>query len=143
MPLTLLLDSPISLLKRLSPRGRTVGPIQRFSAVRRLVQLSLLAICVFLPWPSWAMDLNTASSDALQSLRGVGPRMAERILAERDRSPFVSLEDLAQRVRGVGPATVERLRAQGLTIGDGRHRPTPSQAPERPQSRLGPSVVVP
>lgn len=105
--------------------------------------LALLAALYLITWPAWALDLNTASSEALQSLRGVGPRMAERILLERERSPFVSLEDLASRVRGVGPATLDKLRSQGLTVGESRHRPVSSSIPERPQSRLGPGIVTP
>jgi hypothetical protein len=51
-----------------------------------------------------------ANAIELQGLPGIGPVLAQRILAERVRGPFQSLEDLAERVRGIGPRTVERLR---------------------------------
>jgi competence protein ComEA len=56
------------------------------------------------------VDLNTADAAALESLPGVGPVLAARIVAYRDSvGPFASPEDLV-RVRGVGHATLERLR---------------------------------
>jgi len=55
------------------------------------------------------VDLNAADLEALISLPGIGPAIAERILVARREQPFTSVEDLA-RVRGIGPATVERLR---------------------------------
>jgi competence ComEA-like helix-hairpin-helix protein len=56
------------------------------------------------------VDLNRADLDALQTLPGIGPAIAERILVTRREQPFTSIEDLT-RVRGIGPATVERLRS--------------------------------
>jgi|GEM_PF-887840 len=56
------------------------------------------------------LDLNQANAIELQGLPGIGPVLAQRILAERVRGPFQSLEDLAERVRGIGPRTAERLR---------------------------------
>jgi competence protein ComEA len=55
------------------------------------------------------VDLNRAGIDALQTLPGIGPAIAERIVQARKEQMFTSVEDLV-RVRGVGPATVERLR---------------------------------
>ena len=62
------------------------------------------------PWPDMRIDINTADAAELNVLPGIGPRLAERIVADREaRGPFASLDDLA-RVRGVGPRTVERIR---------------------------------
>ncbi|MBU0512071.1 MAG: helix-hairpin-helix domain-containing protein [Chloroflexi bacterium] len=51
------------------------------------------------------INLNTAHLDALTNLPGVGPAMAERIVAAR---PYQAPEDLLH-VSGVGPALLERL----------------------------------
>jgi competence protein ComEA len=57
-----------------------------------------------------AVSLNSASAAQLNALPGIGPALAERILAERqERGGFVAVEDLLG-VRGIGPATLERLR---------------------------------
>ncbi|MHB1063660.1 MAG: helix-hairpin-helix domain-containing protein [Georgenia sp.] len=56
------------------------------------------------------VDLNTAGRVELDALPGVGPVLAERILAWRDlNGPFTSVEDL-DAVSGIGPAMMERLR---------------------------------
>jgi competence ComEA-like helix-hairpin-helix protein len=56
------------------------------------------------------VNLNQADATALAALPGVGPALAQRILAHRQQSgPFASLDDLTQ-VRGIGPALVTRLR---------------------------------
>lgn len=65
------------------------------------------------------VDLNRAGIDELQRLPGVGPVIAERILAARQKQVFTSVDDLI-RVKGVGPATLERLRPLA-TLGSG-HR---------------------
>lgn len=55
------------------------------------------------------IDLNRASAAELELLPRVGPRLAERIVEERERGgPFRSVGDL-ERVRGIGPRTVERI----------------------------------
>jgi competence protein ComEA len=56
------------------------------------------------------INLNTATAAELELLPGVGPRLAERIIAHRSaHGRFVSVNDL-DKVPGVGPRTLERLR---------------------------------
>ena len=64
------------------------------------------------------VDINTAGPQELQSLPGVGPVIAERILSARSKQTFTSVDNLV-RVGGIGPATVERLRPY-VTVGRGR-----------------------
>jgi len=52
------------------------------------------------------VELNSASFEELQTLPGIGPKLAERILAHR---PFKTVEDL-DKVPGIGAKTIERLR---------------------------------
>lgn len=55
------------------------------------------------------VDLNAADGAVLQTLPGVGPATAEKIIAHREQvGPFQSLTDL-DAVSGIGPATLERL----------------------------------
>lgn len=56
------------------------------------------------------VDLNSADEAALNTLPGIGPALAGRILAWREEhGPFTSVEELDE-VSGIGPAMLERLR---------------------------------
>ena len=58
-----------------------------------------------------AIDLNRATSEELEQVRGIGPALAARIIARRDEvGGFGRVEDLIE-VRGIGPATLESMRA--------------------------------
>ncbi|MDN3480297.1 helix-hairpin-helix domain-containing protein, partial [Curtobacterium sp. APC 4022] len=56
------------------------------------------------------VDLNTADATALETLPGIGPALAERILAWRDEhGGFRSVEDLLE-VSGIGEGRFAELR---------------------------------
>jgi len=56
------------------------------------------------------LDLNRSSAKDLESLPGVGPVLARRIVAHRERhGPFRAAEELLA-VRGIGPRLLARLR---------------------------------
>ena len=56
------------------------------------------------------IDLNTADTDTLQRLPGIGPALAERIVKDRAANgPFATVDDLT-RVEGIGEKTVEAIR---------------------------------
>ena len=79
-----------------------------------------------------AVDVNTASDDALRGIRGVGPAKARAIIDERNaHGPFKDGADLARRVKGLGGSTVERLQAEGLTIGAAKPAPATPGAPPK------------
>jgi competence ComEA-like helix-hairpin-helix protein len=55
------------------------------------------------------VDLNTAGPRELTRLPGIGPELASRIIAEREKNgPYASLLDF-QRVRGIGPKKAAML----------------------------------
>lgn len=57
------------------------------------------------------VNLNTATQEQLETLPGVGPGLAKRIIAARGKAHFTCLEDL-DHVSGVGPALLDKLRDQ-------------------------------
>jgi competence protein ComEA len=60
--------------------------------------------------PGARVDVNRATAAELETLPGIGPVLAARIVAHRDeRGPFTSVDDL-QSVRGVGPSLLADLR---------------------------------
>jgi competence protein ComEA len=60
---------------------------------------------------SGKVDVNSASAAELASLPGIGDSKAAAIIAEREKKPFASVDDL-ERVRGIGARTVEDLRSK-------------------------------
>lgn len=56
----------------------------------------------YLPMKSEQMiSLNKATKEELMTLKGIGEKTAERIIAYRDTSPFTCLEDV-MKVKGIG-----------------------------------------
>lgn len=61
------------------------------------------------------ININTATSEELQTLDGIGPVTAEKILTYRDRNgAFQNIEDL-KNVDGIGDKTFENLK-EHITI---------------------------
>jgi competence protein ComEA len=65
------------------------------------------------------INVNIASFEDLQRLPGIGPKMARRIIDERQKAPFRSVAEL-RRVPGIGPKTLERLRPYVIVRSDAR-----------------------
>lgn len=60
--------------------------------------------------PPAVVNLNTATGEQLDTLRGVGPATASAIIEWRtNNGPFKTVDDLEQ-VPGIGPAKLEQLR---------------------------------
>lgn len=56
------------------------------------------------------VNINTADTTALESLPGIGPSLAQRILDYRQiHGPFARIEDI-QEVSGIGPATFAKIQ---------------------------------
>ena len=56
--------------------------------------------------PQGLLDLNSATEKELQSIKGIGPVLAARIIAGR---PYKSVDDL-QKVKGIGQKILEEIR---------------------------------
>lgn len=60
--------------------------------------------------PDSAIDPNLSSQEDLETLPGIGPVLAQRIIAyRRVHGPFKKIDDLRQ-VSGIGPKKLEKLR---------------------------------
>lgn len=60
--------------------------------------------------PTGLININMASASQLDTLPGIGPSLAQRIIEYRETvGPFLRIEDI-QNVSGIGPATFEKLK---------------------------------
>lgn len=88
-----------------------------------------LLLGLWLPVAHATIEANQASADDLESIKGIGPSTAQRILQQRRARPFGDWGDLILRVPGVGEKRALRLSDQGLRVqGQAYQRPTREQS---------------
>lgn len=85
--------------------------------VSGLVKILLFAASLFLFNPSFAeqpsavININSASIEQLESIKGIGNKKAQAIIEFRNQNgEFASLEDLT-KVKGIGEKFIEKNRA--------------------------------
>ena len=75
--------------------------------------------------PALALEANAASRAELESLKGVGTGLSQKLVDARQARAFVDWADLMKRVPGVRAATAARLSAGGLTVAGAPYSPQP------------------
>lgn len=84
--------------------------------------------------PAAPVNLNTADSEQLQLVPGIGPATAEKILQMRKAyGSFKSVDDLLA-IRGIGPKRLEKMRKY-LTVSK-----PPTNRPATPASATKPAA---
>jgi len=64
-----------------------------------------------------AVNINTATSTELQTLKGIGPKKAKAIINYRNKNgKFKSLKDL-ENVKGIGPEIVKKVKRDASVSG--------------------------
>lgn len=76
-----------------------------------------LASAASKPEPTGRINVNTATAEQLTALPGVGPKLAARIVEQRQKSgAFRSTQEL-MNVKGIGEKNLAKLEAW-LSVGD-------------------------
>jgi len=83
--------------------------------LRRSLLLLLLGCRMAMADPA-RLELNQANRAQLESLPGIGPALAERMLEAREKQAFSDWADLLHRVQGIGRNSGRKLSDQGLRI---------------------------
>lgn len=69
------------------------------------------------------VDVNKADQAALDSVKGIGPKMSKTIIDERKKGgDFKDWADFEKRVKGVGEKNASKLSQAGLTL-NGQAKP--------------------
>jgi len=79
----------------------------------------MLAIATMIATMGFAfaqVDVNKADAPALDSVKGVGPKMSKAILDERAKGEFKDWADFEKRVKGVGEKSSAKLSLAGLQV---------------------------
>ena len=88
--------------------------------------------------PAKPVNINTATSEELQQVPGIGPATAEKILQMRKSyGAFKSVDDLLS-IRGLGPKRLEKMRKY-LTVG----KPAPAKSGALPVKSTLPAEKPP
>ena len=91
-----------------------------------LVLWATQGVCAKKKPPLHPVNLNTATSEELQQVPGIGPATAQKILqARKSYGTFKSVDDL-QAIKGIGPKRLEKMRKY-LTVGKPAKPPGPAQ----------------
>lgn len=76
-----------------------------------------------------AVNINTATQQELEALKGIGPVKAKAILDYRTKNgPFKSVDDL-KNVSGIGDKTLEKLRSEIAVSGASSAAPKAAAKP--------------
>src|SRR6266480_4996905 len=86
--------------------------------------------------PVHPINLNTANSDQLQEVPGIGPATADKILKMRKSyGAFKSVDDL-RAIKGIGPKRLEKMRKY-LTVAK-----LPTKADARTSAKTPPAAKL-
>jgi len=111
------LQDPLAELVKIEPKSIGVGQYQHDVDQRRLAQA--LDAVVEDAVNAVGVDLNMASAPLLARVAGVGPSLAENIVAHRDANGAFASRKALLKVAGLGPKAFEQcagfLRLQGGT----------------------------
>lgn len=98
---------------------------------------ALAAVCQAAP-----VDANKATLAELESVKAIGPAIAQEILDERSNGTFKDWQELIDRIKGIGEHNAAKLSAEGLTVNGASYRGA-TQARKKKDAKAPPAVAPP
>jgi competence protein ComEA len=90
--------------------------------------LAALILAAFAFAAQAAIDVNQASQAELETVKGIGPGLSDKILGARQAGAFTDWTDLVDRVGGVGPGNAAKFSQAGLTVSNAAYTaPAPAE----------------
>jgi competence protein ComEA len=101
--------------------------------LKRLL-LALITVIAFANF-AFAVEVNKADRAALDSVKSIGGKTADAIIAERTKGgEFKDWNDFIHRVKGVGPKNAAKMSGAGLTVNG---QPLDKAAPAEAKAKSG------
>ena len=85
------------------------------------------------------VDLNMADQKALESLPGIGPALAKKIMEGR---PYQNVDDLS-RIKGMNKSKIDAIKDKVTVTAPKPMQPTPAPAAAKPQVTPAPPAAKP
>jgi len=101
---------------------------------RIIATIAALAFAAFAFSAHAAVDVNKADQAQLETVKGIGPKLSDKILAERQKGTFKDWSDMIDRVGGIGSGNASRFSQQGLTVGGNAYAAATAAAAEAPKT---------
>lgn len=114
------------------------------------ILLAITTVFAFANFAFAAVEVNNADKAALDSIKFIGEKTADGIIAERNKNgKFKDWNDFIHRVKGVGPGNAAKMSGAGLTVNGSALANAPASAaptkkmPKATQPAAAPAAAAP